>query len=172
MHAASRIVLIDDNRFWLETLSEYLRGKGFSVLTADNAFQGLALLERHEVSLVICDYHMPGMDGLEFVRQFQRQAPRVAVVLVSSEEEPALIRRALAEGVRAFLAKTSVPRDLLRIVRQLLDARAAPPTLHLWQRLLPSPQHLERKRKTDRPAAHSSRVSSSRITAPRRGPCS
>jgi two-component system chemotaxis response regulator CheY len=164
MNAGSRIILIDDNHSWLETLSEYLRGKGFSVLTAADASQGLALLERTEVSLVICDYHMPGMNGLEFVRQLQRRGRHAAVLLVSSDEEPTLIRRALAEGVRAFLAKTSVPRDLLRIVRQLLEARPAPPTLHLWQRLLPGPQHVERKRKKDRPAARSHRVDSSRLS--------
>src|SRR5262249_10985108 len=88
MGTAPRIVRIDDNRDWLETLAEYLREKGYTVFTAADAPEGLACLARNEVALVVCDYHLPGMDGLELVRHLRKQQKDVAILLVSSEEEP------------------------------------------------------------------------------------
>lgn len=142
MDTAPRIVLIDDNRAWLETLAEYLREKGCTVFTASDAPQGLAHLTRNDVALVVCDYHLPGLNGLELVRQLRKQQKDVAVLMVSSEEEPALAARALAEGARAFLAKTTSPNVLLRQLRQLAEAASlwcGRAGLRPWQRLLPSP---------------------------------
>jgi DNA-binding NarL/FixJ family response regulator len=158
---ADRIVLIDDDRSWLEALAEYLQRKGFFVVAATDPDEVLVLLRKNSISVVICDYDMPGMTGLELVRSIRQQAGNVAVLMVSSAEEPTLVKRALAEGVRDFLPKTASPMHLVRKLRQILadlDAAAAPnSTLHLWQRLLPSPQQPKRRENKNRPAARSSR---------------
>jgi CheY-like chemotaxis protein len=165
---ATGIALIDDDRSWLEVLSEYLQRKGFSVLTAADASEGLALLGQKNISLVICDYDMPGMTGLELIRSIRRQAGNVAVLMLSNDAEPSLARRALAEGARGFLAKTASPAQLLGKLRQILNdqGRAATqrPALHPWQRLLPSPHQARHGRGTNRPAARSCPVLSSSTT--------
>jgi CheY-like chemotaxis protein len=147
---APRIALIDDDRSWLEVLSEYLERKGFHVYTAADPAKGLALLREHSISLVVCDYDMPGMDGLELVRTLRQQRAHVAILMVSNQEEPTLANRAMAEGARGFLPKTTTPTQLLRKLRQILvdldTDRLRTSTLHLWQRLLPSPQNLQRSR--------------------------
>jgi DNA-binding response OmpR family regulator len=147
---APRIALIDDDRSWLEALSEYLERKGFSVYTATDAAAGLAMLHQNSIPLVVCDYEMPGMDGLELVRTLRRQWANVAILMVSNQEEPSLANRAMAEGARGFLPKTTSPMQLLRKLRQILadleTDRLRTSTLHLWQRLLPSPQYLNRCR--------------------------
>jgi two-component system chemotaxis response regulator CheY len=123
----------------LETLADYLHGGGFPVLTATDAASGLALLDQHDVALVVCDYHMPDMDGLEFIRHLRHQRSQVIILMISSEDERTLAKRAQAEGAQAYLTKSTSPRVLLRAVRQLAerarDSRRAPS----WQRLLPSP---------------------------------
>jgi DNA-binding NarL/FixJ family response regulator len=151
----AHIALIDDDRSWLEALSEYLRRKGFSVSTSADPADGLALLGRSKVSVVICDFDMPGMNGLELVRLICQQPYSVAVLMLSSQEQPSLASQALAAGARGFLAKTVAPAQLVRKLRQIveeLDALASPP-LHVWQRLLPSPSSAKCRRNTDRPAA-------------------
>jgi DNA-binding NarL/FixJ family response regulator len=161
---AARIVLIDDDRSWLEALSEYLQRKGFGVVTAADPAEGLALLRNADISVVISDYDMPGMTGLELVRLIRRQQANVAVLVVSSAEEPSLANRVLAEGARAFLPKSASPAHLVRKLRQILGDldQAAVPTssLHLWQRLLPSPRKLKRGENKNRPAARSRRARS------------
>jgi CheY-like chemotaxis protein len=153
----ARVIVVDDNHFWLEALSEYLQRNGFSVVAVSHPAEALALLRKNNVAGIICDYDMPEMNGLELVRLVCRQST-VPILVVSNEEEPSLASRALAEGARGFLAKTASPTQLLRKLRQILaatDAAAEQPSpLHLWQRLLPSP-HRVRHRNQKRPAARS-----------------
>jgi response regulator NasT len=137
------IFLIDDDHAWLEALAEYLQGKGFRVVSTSNPAQALALLRRQEAGLIISDYHMPGMSGLELARYLHNHQERTAVLLLSSEEEPHLAEQARAAGVRAFLAKSTPPGILLRKVCELLDLPVRPmrvPALQVWQRLLPAPR--------------------------------
>jgi two-component system chemotaxis response regulator CheY len=150
---APRIALIDDDRSWLEVLSEYLERKGFRVYTAASAAEGLNLLRENGIFLVICDYDMPGMDGLEFMRTLRHERANVAILMVSNQDEPGFAHRAMAEGARGFLPKTVSATQLLRRLRQILadldTDRLRTSTLHLWQRLLPSPQNLKRGRGKD-----------------------
>jgi DNA-binding response OmpR family regulator len=174
-----RIALIDDNRSWVETLSQYLRDQGWSPVTAEDGVQGLALLEDPNLSLAIIDLNMPGMDGLELLRQLRRRRRQVAVLVVSSQDDPATAKRALAEGARAFLPRNTSPRAFLRAVRQALDTAAKPArpqveTPPLWQRLLPAPRRLERLTYTSSQPGRQERASSYKMKGRRRkpsGPC-
>jgi two-component system response regulator RegA len=144
MNPDTTILVVDDNQAWRETLADYLRGRGVFVWTAADARQGLAFLEGHRVALVVCDYHLPGMNGLEFIRQLRMRRQPVAILMLSSDQEPNLATRAVAEGACAFVAKTTSPGILLRTVRQLLESvgnvMTSGSTLRPWQRLLPSPR--------------------------------
>ncbi len=143
---APQILLIDDDRAWLETLSDYLGAKGFLVRTADRPSRGLAILETGDVRVVLLDYELPEMDGLELLRQIRRRRRDVPVLLLSGADDPALPRRALAEGARAFLRKDLRPRLFLERLRQLLAsalAEAAPwSPPYRFDRLLPPPRPL------------------------------
>lgn len=166
--STARVMLIDDDRSWLEALSEYLQRNGFFVVTAADPAEGLSLLRKNHIPLVVCDYDMPGMSGLDLVRSIRQQPRNVAILMVSNEEEPSLADRVLAEGARGFLPKTASPTQLVRKLRQILadlDGAAAHPSspLHLWQRLLPSPPKARRGRSTNRPAAESRRAAGSRL---------
>jgi CheY-like chemotaxis protein len=146
MSAPSRtILLIDNDRAWLDALAEHLQDMGFSVWTAESPLSGLALLERHDVPVAVIDFQMPEMDGLELLRRIRRRQRHVAVLLLSAEDDPALASRALAEGARAFLSKATPPRLLLQKLRQSLIAALrdggpwrARPDRH--DRLLPAPR--------------------------------
>src|SRR6202042_3301139 len=65
MIATTQIILIDDNNAWLESLAEYFREHGLIVFTASDPRQGLKLLEGHAVNIVISDFNLPFMDGLQ-----------------------------------------------------------------------------------------------------------
>ena len=139
-----RVALIDDDRLWLETLAEFLRDRGFEVRTALGGARGLELLSRGDVGLAVVDFHMGEVDGLELVRHLRRRRLDVGVLLMSSDDDPTLPARALAEGAAAFLSKSLAPAVLLRsLVRSLGDAQAdlsaRPPHLSRWNRFLPVP---------------------------------
>lgn len=131
MKTASRIALIDDDRAWRETLADYLSGKGFEVYPAENARRGLDVVDRNDIRLAVIDYHMGEMDGLALLRRLRSRARSVAAFMLSSENDPTLEARALAEGARAFLSKTATPAVLLRTLVQTLTTAAEEPPIWL-----------------------------------------
>ena len=62
------ILLIDDNVTWLESLADYLRSRGLAVLATCDPIEGLELLADRAASVVVCDFNMPAMDGLQILR--------------------------------------------------------------------------------------------------------
>src|SRR6516225_2226918 len=107
MNASPRLALIDDDRTWLETLADYLRDRGYGVETALGGTRGLRLLERGGIGLAVVDFHMPDLDGLELLRQLRCRRLNVDVLLMSSDDDPALPVRVLREGAAAFLSKNT-----------------------------------------------------------------
>jgi DNA-binding response OmpR family regulator len=120
MIASTQILLIDDDRAWLDTLSDYLHDRGFEVSTAEGSVRGEDVLAQLDFLVAVIDYHMPDMDGLELLRRIRGRRPDVAVLLLSSEDDPSVARRALEEGATAFLSKTTAPALLLRTLLLLL----------------------------------------------------
>src|SRR5262245_25660323 len=105
MNTPPTIALIDDDRTWLDTLADYLEGRGFPVQTAQGGDAGLTLLAEGTIALAVMDFRMPGLNGLEVLEQLRRCGRDVTVLLVSSEDDPTLAARAIQAGARAFLPK-------------------------------------------------------------------
>lgn len=91
-HAKSRemssynlsILILDDDEFTLEIVSEMLRGLGISdIQTESDGQQALATLELHGVDILICDLNMPNMDGIEFLRHISEKKFLGGVILLS-----------------------------------------------------------------------------------------
>jgi DNA-binding NtrC family response regulator len=150
MNASSIVLLIDDDRAWLETLADCLERQGFVVRTAERPVLGLALLEKYDVRAVVVDFRMPEMDGLELLRQVQRRRRHLPVLLLSSEEDPTLARRALQEGAWAFLSKDTAPRLLVTKLVRFLTAAVLESILE-WALTFPAHRLLPPPRRT-RPA--------------------
>jgi DNA-binding response OmpR family regulator len=145
MQAAPWIALIDDDRTWVETLAEFLRDRGFRVRTAVGGPHGLDLLDRGDIGLAIVDFHMPELTGLDLLRELRRRRRNVDVLLMSSDDDPTLPARALAEGAAAFLSKSLAPAVLLRALVETLRAALAdrttrPAHFSRWDRYLPVPR--------------------------------
>lgn len=146
MSAEAQIMLIDDDPDWAETLADYLRGKGFRVQVANGGCAGLEFLAKHAIPLALVDWNMPDLDGLELLRKLRQRNREIAVFLLSGDDEASLSERAVAEGAKGFLPKSTPPNLLLRTVRQALDAvmrRPSPgkrylPALRRNGRLLPA----------------------------------
>jgi CheY-like chemotaxis protein len=137
MSAPAYILLIDDDRNWLDTLADCLRQRGWAVRTADRPLRALALLERSDVRAVVSDFRMPEMDGLELLRRIRRRRRHLPVLLLSSDDDPALAARALTEGARAFLSKSTAPRLLVEKLLQFLAAAAVESALE-WALTFPT----------------------------------
>ena len=100
--------MIDDSRAIRALFKRLLVGHGFEVHEAGNGREGLdRLAELGTVDLVLVDWNMPVMDGLQFIRAVRadRAQERVRLVMVTSEAEPARIARALMAGADEYAVK-------------------------------------------------------------------
>ena len=91
----------------------------------------LALLEsRDDIDLVLLDLHMPGNHGLAGLAAIRAQYPAVAVVLVSANEDPAIVRRALDHGAAGYIPKSAGLDELRDAIRTVLACEQwLPPAL-------------------------------------------
>ncbi len=81
----------------------------------------LALLEaRSDIDLVLLDLHMPGNHGLAGLAAIRAQFPAVAVVLVSANEDPQIVRRALDHGAAGYIPKSAGLDDMRSAIRAVL----------------------------------------------------
>lgn len=119
-----RALVVDDSLTARAMHRVALESGGFSVLLASSGAQGLELLAKTPVDVVVCDVQMDGMDGFEFTRALRAQAAtrELPVILVSMSESEEDRRRGREAGADAFLSKKDCAAGrLLQIVAGLLE---------------------------------------------------
>lgn len=108
------ILLVDDSREVLESSGSLLEREGHRVLRAESARQGIDILHREEVDLLLVDYFMPGMTGEEMINEVRTFNKRVQIVLqtgYASEKPP---REMLARlDIQGYCDKSSGPEEFL-----------------------------------------------------------
>jgi len=109
------------------TMRRALRRSKIGVLQMHEAEDGQAALDvllEHPVDLVLCDWQMPGMSGLEFLRQkaLDPTLAHIPVVMISAEGHPGRIEEALRCGASRFLRKPLTRDELLGVVTELKGA--------------------------------------------------
>jgi len=96
------ILCIDDDATALDYHRALLERRGYEVLTAASAQQGLRIAEDRPVAVVVVDYEMPEMNGHEVALEMKRRCPQVPIVMVSANEQ---IPEEALNVVEAFLHK-------------------------------------------------------------------
>ena len=101
-------LVIDDSRAVRLLVGNILREQGFEVVTAGHGQEGLEkLTENPEVRLVLVDWNMPIMDGLEFIQAVRkvRAWDEVQIVMVTTETESEQVQRAISAGANEYVMK-------------------------------------------------------------------
>src|SRR4051812_15777138 len=124
---AMDLLIVDDNPANLMLMGRYAQAiPGVRVHTASSGLEGLAWCGEHNVDLVVTDFIMPGMDGMEFIRRLRalESIVEVPVVMVTSNGATELRHEALVSGVTDFLSKPIDRIEFTARCRNLLALRA------------------------------------------------
>lgn len=121
----ARILVIEDEPELRTLIGQVLEAVGHEVFLAADGEQGLRLHRASPARLVITDIFMPGKEGLETIRAFRKEFPKIHIVAISGQ--PALgkvldVARRL--GAAMTLAKPFQPSELLSLVETVLDESA------------------------------------------------
>lgn len=115
------ILLVDDDRILATTLSHGLRramGKAISVVFCSSGPEASALLATQVFDLVISDFHMPGVTGLELLKQIKRDYPAASLVLITSYPTDALAEETHQLGI-GCITKPFEPALLVQLIQDL-----------------------------------------------------
>lgn len=105
------ILIIDDDPVYRKLSGSILKDR-FSVLTADNPSVGMDLLRTKKIDFVICDYRLPGMDGLELIELIKKNFPHIEVIMVSDSGNMDTVIEALRRGAIDYFKKPFSPTDI------------------------------------------------------------
>lgn len=118
-----KIMIIDDEmlvRVGLKSCIEWEK-HGYTIAAmAENAAEGLALMERVRPDIVITDIRMPEMDGLAFIEKAKARFPQTRIIVLSCYNELEYVKRAMKSGAEDYILKLSMePEKLLEFIKRL-----------------------------------------------------
>jgi two-component system NtrC family sensor kinase len=118
-----RILFVDDERNVLRSLERLFLDEEYEVVTANSGPEGLEALEKFgPFQLIVSDYRMPSMNGVEFLAEVCHRWPDTERIILSGYADTASIVSAINEGqIYKFIAKPWNDEDLLHAIREALD---------------------------------------------------
>jgi DNA-binding response OmpR family regulator len=122
----AKILLIDDDPFFLKVLSDAFNDNGFAVITANDGIEGVKAFLEKAPEAVISDLVMPRMGGVSTCMEIGRLAgdnPPIIVLLTSMFQEAPHEHHSPEMGARVHIPKSTKPVDIVIIVEQLLDRK-------------------------------------------------
>lgn len=121
-----KLLIVEDSQLVREMLAVALSDAGFSIVTADDGFDGLACAWRERPDLILTDIEMPNLDGIRMIERL-RQEPELShiPVLVLSSVHAGRMAQAVAAGASSVMQKPVRLVLLISLIRQALGMNAA-----------------------------------------------
>jgi DNA-binding NtrC family response regulator len=118
-----RVLIVDDEDVIASTLQEFLRGEGYEVGVAGDAAAALALAERLEPDVALCDVQLPGADGLELLDRLLGVRPETLVLMITAYATVENAVAAFRRGAQDYLMKPVILDELLAKIDRLMGVR-------------------------------------------------
>ena len=131
-HKPAHLLLVDDDPGLLQLLGLRLTSEGYSVVTAESGAEGLRVLNREKVDLVISDLRMDEMDGMQLFAEIQKVQPGMPVIILTAHGSIPDAVAATQQGVFSFLTKPVDKDALYQAIDDALE-QSAPATDERWR---------------------------------------
>jgi two-component system nitrate/nitrite response regulator NarL len=149
-----KILVVDDHPIYrkgLVALLDQLEPDA-ALLQANDAAQALVVIAEHDdLDVVILDLLIPGMDGLRAITEFGQIRPELPVIILSSSENPADVRSALANGALGYVPKSAAEHTLLSAIRVVLNGDVYVPPFVMVETASTQSGALKTAARSDRP---------------------
>ena len=115
---AERMLIIDDEEIVLKSCRKIFEAEGFEVVMTASPQEGLKLVAESSFDVILCDWMMPGFDGMDVVEEIDRRSPNSAVVMISGYPTVGRATEAMKRGAMDYVAKPFRPEEILETVKK------------------------------------------------------
>ena len=120
---AMKVLLIDDDQWIRDSLSLSFECERCHLQAFETAEEGLEALKGQAYDIIIADYRLPGIDGLEFLKRIQETHPHAMKVLITAYRDEVLISEAIRTGIQDFIEKPFTTKTIEESLSRLMEDR-------------------------------------------------
>ena len=117
---SEKVLLVDDEKEFLEAMSERMRARGMVVTTASSAREAFEIMDREMFDAIVLDFQMPEMDGMQALKTIKAKRPESQIILLTGYATVEKGVEAMKIGAADFLEK---PADLEILSRKIKQAK-------------------------------------------------
>ncbi|MBM4333037.1 MAG: response regulator [Deltaproteobacteria bacterium] len=123
---AYNILIVDDSQTMRRVIRKSVTLAGFDLgecWEAGDGREALTVLKTHAVDLILTDFNMPGMDGMEMLKELQKDEKNrhVPVVLITAQDNARVVPEGSALGIKGYLQKPFQPEAICKILSQVME---------------------------------------------------
>ena len=118
-----KILLIDDDEWIRDSLKIFFEAEGCDLLALETAEEGMAALKDQTVDLIIVDYKLPGLDGLEFLKRIYNTQPGAMKILITAYRNDNVVSEAKKLKVQGFIEKPFTSDTFMASLAHLIKMR-------------------------------------------------
>ena len=120
---AEKMLVIDDEEIVLESCRKVFTEEGFEVVTTTNPADGLKIIEGATFDVVLCDWKMPGFDGMDVVEEISTRSPDSAIVMISGYPTVGRATEAMKRGAMDYVSKPFTPGEISEAVKRAVKRK-------------------------------------------------
>ncbi len=117
--AAIRVLLVDDETEFLDTLTKRMRKRNLDITDAKSGEDALSILAKTPVDIVVLDVRMPGIDGIETLKEIKERFPLIEVIMLTGHASVEVAVQGMELGAFDYLMK---PMDIDELLYKIEDA--------------------------------------------------
>jgi DNA-binding NtrC family response regulator len=118
-----KMLVVDDEQDFLETILKRLKARKIEVTGVESGYKALEFLDAHDVDVTILDVKMPGMDGIETLREIKKKKPLTEVIMLTGHASVESGIQGMQLGAFDYVMKPVALDELLEKVRQAYDRK-------------------------------------------------
>ncbi|MBF0099311.1 MAG: formate/nitrite transporter family protein [Desulfobacterales bacterium] len=118
-----RMLIIDDDPIVLESCKKIFISEGFDVTMTQNPNEGLGWVSERTFDIILCDWRMPGFDGMDVVEEIGQRSPDSSIIMISAHPSVGRATEAMKRGAMDYVTKPFTPEEITVAVQKALKRK-------------------------------------------------